>query len=177
MVNPLIQTARLRLVPISAFMAEDLEALFATPRFRRYLCDDEIMPRSWIDQTIVKSEALFASSGLGIWALYPVQQTRLVGICGFFDFFDPPERELIFGLAHASWGKGYATEAAHAVVRYGFEELNMREIKAHVDVPNTASHRVLERIGFQKEAEVVREGSPLLCFRLKKEAFPRPSAL
>jgi [ribosomal protein S5]-alanine N-acetyltransferase len=49
------------------------------------------------------------------------------------------------------WGQGYATEAARAVLRYGFEELKLNRIYAHHMTKNPASGRVLEKIGMQRE--------------------------
>ena len=52
-------------------------------------------------------------------------------------------------LARAHWGKGYATEAARACLRYGFERLGFEEIPASVDPRHLASRRVLEKLGFE----------------------------
>lgn len=50
------------------------------------------------------------------------------------------------------YGHGYATEAARAVLNFGFKELGMHRIWATADVRNQASWRVLERIGMKREA-------------------------
>ncbi len=55
-------------------------------------------------------------------------------------------------LARQSWGRGYATEAAATMLRYGFEELGLRTISATCDPDNTASAAVLQRIGMHGEA-------------------------
>lgn len=52
------------------------------------------------------------------------------------------------------WGRGYATEAAHAILRFGFEELNLHRIWARCLAENTASARVLEKLGMQLEARL-----------------------
>ena len=49
------------------------------------------------------------------------------------------------------WGQGYATEAARAAVRFGFEHLGLHRIWATCDVNNAASARVLEKLGMQRE--------------------------
>ena len=49
------------------------------------------------------------------------------------------------------WGQGYATEAARAVLRYGFEELKLNRIYAHHMTKNPASGRVLAKIGMRRE--------------------------
>lgn len=52
-------------------------------------------------------------------------------------------------------GKGYATEAAAEMLRLGFEELYLHRIYARCDARNTASVRVMERLGMRREAHFV----------------------
>jgi [ribosomal protein S5]-alanine N-acetyltransferase len=59
-------------------------------------------------------------------------------------------------LARRSWGNGYATEAASALLRYGFEELGLQQISATCDPNNAASAAVLERIGMRQQAYLPR---------------------
>jgi [ribosomal protein S5]-alanine N-acetyltransferase len=55
---------------------------------------------------------------------------------------------LAFCLAREYWGRGLATEAGHAFVKLGFDELGLKRIVAVADVRNAASIRVLEKLGF-----------------------------
>jgi ribosomal-protein-alanine N-acetyltransferase len=59
--------------------------------------------------------------------------------------------ELGYWIGMPSWGKGYATEAARAAVAFGFGTLRLRRIFAHHFAGNTASQRVLEKIGMRHE--------------------------
>ncbi len=59
--------------------------------------------------------------------------------------------EMGFWIGMEWWGQGYATEAARAVVRYGFEGLGLNRIHAHHMTKNPASGRVLEKAGLQRE--------------------------
>lgn len=52
------------------------------------------------------------------------------------------------------WGRGYASEAARAIVGFGFEELGLHRITAHCLAENTASARVLEKLGMQLEGRM-----------------------
>ncbi len=56
-----------------------------------------------------------------------------------------------YGLNSDFYGRGYATEAARAVLDFGFNDLGLHRIWATVDVNNDASRRVLERIGMKRE--------------------------
>jgi ribosomal-protein-alanine N-acetyltransferase len=56
-----------------------------------------------------------------------------------------------YGVARAWWGRGVASEAARAVVDYGFEVLGLAKVWARADPRNGASVRVLEKVGMQRE--------------------------
>src|SRR5207244_52271 len=68
------------------------------------------------------------------------------------------------------WGKGYATEMARAVVRYGYTELKLPQIVAITDLGNTDSQRVLLKIGLHRKGEralphpAYAKGGPLAWF-------------
>ena len=54
-----------------------------------------------------------------------------------------------YGIAPGHWGRGLATEAAVAMIRYGFDVLGFARIQASTDAANTASVRVMERAGLR----------------------------
>ena len=56
-----------------------------------------------------------------------------------------------YGVARAHWGRGIASEAARAIVDYGFEAFSLAKVWARADPRNGASVRVLEKIGMQRE--------------------------
>lgn len=78
---------------------------------------------------------------------------QLIGNCGI-RVNDPDLREANIGyeLASGQWGQGYATEAAQAVLRFGFQELHMHRIWATTIAANSASARVLQKLGMRLEA-------------------------
>jgi RimJ/RimL family protein N-acetyltransferase len=64
------------------------------------------------------------------------------------------EGSIGYTLARARWGQGYATELASGLLRLGFEHLGLHRIHAIVEPENTASARVLEKIGMQREGHL-----------------------
>jgi RimJ/RimL family protein N-acetyltransferase len=88
--------------------------------------------------------------------------SRLIGNCGIRLSASrdvPPERlyheaEIGYELAPDEWGHGYATEAAREIVRFGFDELGLHRITAWTVADNTASVRVLEKIGMRLEGRL-----------------------
>ena len=80
------------------------------------------------------------------------REDRLIGVCTLV-FSDIPSREATLGYAYerAAWGQGYATEAARAMLAFGFGELGQHRIWATCAPANIGSKRVLEKIGMQRE--------------------------
>jgi ribosomal-protein-alanine N-acetyltransferase len=74
---------------------------------------------------------------------------EFVGTCGLepFEFGNQPEVELGYRLCLKHWGQGYATEAANAVLRYGFDTLGLHKTMAFALPQNVASLRILEKLG------------------------------
>lgn len=68
---------------------------------------------------------------------------------------DPRQAYLGYSLAHTHWGQGYASETIRAVLNLLFGELNLHRVVAECDVENAASWRLLERIGFRREAHLL----------------------
>lgn len=80
---------------------------------------------------------------------------RLIGNAGIRLSADAPgEAEIGYELAPDEWGKGYATEAAAAVVRFGRETLRVRRVTAWTVADNAGSIHVLEKLGFRLEARL-----------------------
>jgi RimJ/RimL family protein N-acetyltransferase len=79
-----------------------------------------------------------------------------IGKCGFKG---PPDAdgtvEIAYGIAPEHQGKGYATEAAAALVNYAFSHKQVRKVRAHtLPEPNASTH-VLTKCGFQRIGEVI----------------------
>jgi ribosomal-protein-alanine N-acetyltransferase len=79
---------------------------------------------------------------------------ELIGNCGLrLEHPGAMEGELGYELAPAHWGNGYATEAAHALLTFGFQELRLHRIWAGCIAENVGSARVMERLGMQREGQ------------------------
>jgi RimJ/RimL family protein N-acetyltransferase len=97
---------------------------------------------------------LFARHGFGRWA---VEVPGIAGFIGFVGLSTPafeahftPCVEAAWRLAPEHWGKGYATEAARAALRFGFERLGLAEIVAFTVPANRRSRAVMERLGMTR---------------------------
>lgn len=145
-----IRTERLWLRPFAPADVDALHALFAEPGVRRYLLDDEVMPRDWVAEVVASSEASFAAHGWGLWSIAERDGGDPVGFTGYREFREPPVLELIWGLHPRAWGRGWAREASEAALHHGFETLGFDPILASTDAPNEASLALARRLGFRE---------------------------
>ena len=97
--------------------------------------------------------------GISHWATVEKAMGKVIGACGLNLFDGGPELELVYHFAPAYWGRGYATEAAGACLRYAFAELHAPRVVASIKAENVASGRVLEKIGFIRQESKRINGS------------------
>jgi ribosomal-protein-alanine N-acetyltransferase len=75
------------------------------------------------------------------------ESREIIGLVVLIMSPDKPEAELGYAIGRRWWGKGYATEASHALLAHGFDTLDFEQINAHAMLRNPASSRVLEKLG------------------------------
>ncbi len=103
----------------------------------------------------------------------PANKAIIMGACGV-SLLDPAAPELGYWLGVPYWGKGFATEALHAVIDYAFSECGHPALHAGARVTNPASRRVLEKCGFQwtgvglYRIASIRSSAPIDRFRLER---------
>ncbi len=89
------------------------------------------------------------------FAIILKEQARLIGNCGIrMRGLDAHEADIGYELDSRYWGQGYATEAARALLAFGFGELRLHRIWAYCIAENVASARVLQKIGMQREGRL-----------------------
>lgn len=153
-----IETPRLAL---RAFTEGDRLAVFD-------VMSDEAMSRYTPDGhwTDIEAADSFLSTALWLYGIdhetfrhfFAVTDRRggeLIGMCGIGGIeFDHHRNEVFYHIAKRHWGRGYATEAATAMLEYGFLRLGLVEIIGAVHTENIASQRVLEKIGLRPTAVI-----------------------
>jgi [ribosomal protein S5]-alanine N-acetyltransferase len=95
-----------------------------------------------------------------VWAITWLESGQLVGMVGLSPGPRNETAELGYYIARRSWGIGIATEAAKAVVDYGFDTLRLRRLTSGYFLDNPASGRVLSKLGF---VEIGRATRPCLA--------------
>ena len=132
-------------------------ALCADPEVMRYIGDGDTRTRVECAEQLMAFELSWTKLGFGLFAAEPVDSGELVGFVGLAipDFLPEimPAVEIGWRLSRTSWGKGYATEAARAVLAFSFDELGFeRLVSVHV-VGNDASGNVMKKIGMHLDRE------------------------
>ncbi|PKV89860.1 RimJ/RimL family protein N-acetyltransferase [Streptomyces sp. TLI_146] len=150
--TPILSTARLRLRPFADADADHLFALHSSTHVMRYWDSAPWNERARADRFIAMCGKM-AEEGTGARvAIDRVSDGAFVGWCGLTQW-DPDNRSASLGyvLDDAMWGHGYATEAAHALLQWAFDTLDLNRVQAEADTRNVASARVLEKNGFVRE--------------------------
>lgn len=146
---PALQTERLSLRPLTRADENTLHRISNDPLVRVYLWDDEPVYAEAIRDLVQRSSHTFSDECVGLFGIRLRDSEDLVGFCGFVRLERMDELELAYELVPELWGRGLATEAARACVRYAFEEAGLRRVIAGANPPNVASLRVLEKLGMK----------------------------
>lgn len=148
---------------------DDLDSLFALycdPDVSKYIPD---APRNYED---ARKELEWHMNGypkhheLGLWATIHKETNKFIGRCGLLPWTidGQNEVEVAYLISKANWGQGLGTEAARAILDYGFEKLNLSRLICLIDKENLASIKVAEKIGMAFEKEGKDEMGPFLLY-------------
>jgi RimJ/RimL family protein N-acetyltransferase len=174
--GPVLRTDRLLLrrwrdedlVPFAALNADvDVMEHFPAP-----------LTREQSDALAASIEAHFEDLGFGLWAVELRGRLPFIGFVGLnrvpFRAHFTPAVEIGWRLARSQWGNGYATEAARAVVNFGFTELGLTEVVSFTTEGNQRSRAVMERLGIEHDsADDFNHPSPDLDDRLRRHVLYR----
>lgn len=164
---PIIETKRLLL---RTYVQEDMDALFlmvSDPDVRRFFADrSRTREEVWASYP-VRME-FWRKNGFGQLGVFEKESGELVGYCGLKPLADTEEIEIYYGFFRESWGKGYATESATAVLRFAFEETGIERVVGVTHTENYASQKVLEKIGLIREGKAFHYDMDLFYFALMK---------
>jgi RimJ/RimL family protein N-acetyltransferase len=170
---PTVETTRLLLRP---FTTDDLDTyirlIFTDTEVMRYLPKRDLAPRERAERTITVFTERWAEYRFGVWAVTDIVTGKFMGHCGLGLVPEAGEIEVLYALGQAYWGRGFATEAARASVRFGFEHANLTRLIALAVPENSASRRVMEHLGFVYEKDAHYFGLDLVQYALQREHFP-----
>jgi [ribosomal protein S5]-alanine N-acetyltransferase len=112
-----------------------------------------ILTRVETDAMVQRIEEHFEQYGYGLYALELLSSGEFLGFTGFshpsFQSRFKPCIEIGWRLKKETWGRGYATEAAEACLRYGFDTWGFDKVLSFTAAVNTRSERVMQKIGMR----------------------------
>ena len=153
-----IETERLLVRTWDADDWRDFLRLTTNPLVMRYIHTSdtwsEERTREFVEQQIAFQQQL----GFCMWKLARRPAGELIGMCGLKPLGSTPEIEIGWWLLPECWGQGLATEAAAAVLRYGFERAGLERIVSVAQPENAASVRVMEKIGMEHAGHTMHKG-------------------
>jgi RimJ/RimL family protein N-acetyltransferase len=149
------RTERLLLRQWTSVDREPFAAMCADPKVMEYF--PNTLSRSESDSIAEKCQLLITEKGWGVWAAELLETNEFIGIIGLHipsaDVPFAPCVEILWRLAQPHWRYGYATEAASAALKVGFEQLNLQGIVSFAVVNNHRSRAVMERLNMINTGE------------------------
>ena len=177
---PILTTARLSLRELTEDDADFMLRLLNEPAYWRYIGDRGV--RTTADARAYLARGPLASyrrHGFGLWAVTLPAAGPPLGICGLIKREILPDVDLGYAFLTEAWGRGYAYEAAAAVLEYGRRRLGLRRVVAVVDPANDRSIAVLRKLGLRFERPITwpEDDTPLQLFATPAEDPPAPAGL
>ena len=151
-IQPVLSTARLLLRPFLPTDADDVQRLAG----EREIAENTLtIPHPYPDgaaaEWIATHAPAWAEGRLATFAVTLAEEGTLVGAVGLDIHRADLRAELGYWIGKPWWSRGYATEAGHAVLEFGFGPLGLHRIMARHFLRNPSSGRVLQKLGMQRE--------------------------
>lgn len=169
---PALNTERLFLRPRSLKDIEALVMIHGDPEVMRYIGDGYVRDAASERVSLMEGLAKPLPSGLGVWSVFA--RSDKDGLLGSTFLVPLPDTDLIeigWRFRRDAWGQGFATEAAAAILRHGFETLGLDEIVAVVYLQNVRSIGVMEKLGLKAAGTCFAYGRDLPIFRMKRPTY------
>ncbi len=162
-----LHTARLRGERVRPEHAGEFARLHRDPRVARTL--GGVPSDARLGDMLRAQTDHWEAHGYGLWIFHAVADGRFVGRAGLHhaSVEGRPELELAYALLPEFWGSGLATEMGVASLGVAFDALAQPEVVAFTLPSNGASRRVMEKLGFGYERDIVHAGLPHVLYRLR----------
>ena len=166
-----IETERLLMRPPTRDDLPALVRLRSDEEVSRYLGGPAMQSPELIDKRLDFYIGCLARYGFAAGALLSKSDGEMIGWGGLQPLEETGEIEVGYSFARAHWGRGYATEMAAAWLRYGFERAGLARIVAVAVPENTASRRVMEKLGMKYEKTEPHYGIDCVFYAIAREDF------
>jgi RimJ/RimL family protein N-acetyltransferase len=151
-IPPEFETPRLSLRRLHPDDAPFIVALLNQPSFLDNIGDRGVRDLDDAERYLRDGPmSMYQRSGFGLWHVSRRADGVAIGMCGLLKRDTLPQVDLGYALFPEFWGQGYAVEAAAATLQQGADEYGLRRVLAVVSQGNSASIRVLEKLGMRFE--------------------------
>jgi [ribosomal protein S5]-alanine N-acetyltransferase len=167
----LIETNRLILREFQRTDLQELAPILADPKVMKF-SPTGVNSIEQVQERIEGFINCYKEFGFGKWAVVFKENNQLLGYCGIaIDQIDgKDEKELGYRIDSRYWGQGLATEAASAAIKYGCEQFKLPYIIGIVERANSASVRVLEKVGMRYERVTIFHHVEMDVYRVNAAA-------
>lgn len=148
--------------------ADHLLSMFQDPDVMTYY--PGLKNKEETEKWITWTRENYGKYGVGMWVVEEKGTGLFLGQCGIVlqKVEDAMEMEIGYMFLKQHWGKGYASEAARACKKYGFQTMNVPKLISLIDPANERSVSVATRIGMKREKRITkweRELDVYACYR------------
>ncbi|MES2134188.1 MAG: GNAT family N-acetyltransferase [Bacteroidota bacterium] len=143
--------------------------LNSNPMVTKYTGDGAFKNREEAENIVRYVIGQYEKNGYGRWLVADKETNEPLGWCGLKYHEDNGETDLGYRFMEKHWGKGYATESAMACLQYGFEHFNLKRIVGRAAVKNTASIKVLKKVGMTFFENTFLDTMPSYIYHIIKE--------
>jgi RimJ/RimL family protein N-acetyltransferase len=155
----LIETERLSIRRMNEADAPFILELVNEPAFIKNIADRGVRNLDDARNYIANGPlAMYERYGFGLFAVELKESGEPIGMCGLLKRDSLEDVDLGYAIFERHWGKGYASEAARAVVDYGRKTFGLKRILAITSQDNDGSINVLKKMGFQFEKLITMPG-------------------
>jgi RimJ/RimL family protein N-acetyltransferase len=150
----LLETERLNLRELAFDDAPFILTLLNDPSFLRYINDKNVRNLEDARQYMLNGPMnSYARNGFGLYLVALKESQTPIGLCGLLKREELPDADIGFAFLPEFWGKGFAQEAAVAVMKDARERLGLTHLLAIVMPDNHASIKLLEKLGMKFERD------------------------
>lgn len=176
--QPPLPSSRLLLEPVRVEDFPYPYALWSEPLVRRYLFDDRFVSLA-LARSVFETSLEGRERGTGLWIVQNADRSARLGCVGLnlttvVAAAEPRLTGLlepVVALHPSQWHQGYAVEALGSLLSYAFDVLDQQRVAGATDIPNVASVRMLERLGFVALSDVHGPRYPMRTYLLGRDAW------
>jgi len=174
--NLTLETNRLILRELKLSDAEAFFAMDSNPNVHSYLWNKPVQKMEETIEVIAFVRKQYVDNGIGRFAMISKETNEFVGWAGLkfnteavnnkVNFYD-----IGYRLDQKFWGRGYASEATFAWLKYAFETMNIKTMEAAAHIDNIASNKILQKIGMRMTEQYIDGGATWNWYELENDKY------